>query len=325
VVPVSYLEAIVRKLGENFDLSQVREMTLEANPSSLTTDKLKGWKDLGFGRVSLGVQSFHTDELELLGRVHSVDSARTALEVLSSDSGFRFSADLIFGLPGQTPERFIASLKSLLEYNPAHVSFYGLTVEEGTEFARRQALGTLKLPDGEIYRSLYTQGVALLQEHGLERYEVSNFARPGQECQHNQGYWNGIPYLAFGPGAHGFDGVRRWMNPHDLEDYLRWGEKGFPDSERVWDDLDDEARLVEAVSLGLRQREGFSTEDAEGRFGAHWPDSVISRWEKPGYLERAQDRLRLRGEGWLVLDEICADLLAKVRRDRAHTSPVQLI
>jgi oxygen-independent coproporphyrinogen III oxidase len=313
VVPAIYLEQLVRKLGENFDLSDVGEMTLEANPSSLTHDKLKAWRALGFHRVSLGVQSFHQDELTLLGRVHSPETAVSGLELLSSEPGLRYSADLIFGLPGQTPERFLSNLQTLLQFNPDHISFYGLTIEEGTEFDRRHKAGHLVLPEGEQYQAMYNEGVALLASRGLKRYEVSNFARPGQECLHNEGYWNGVPYLAFGPGAHGFDGDRRWMNPHDLQDYLAWGDAGFPEAAREWDDLDAEARLTEAVSLGLRQAKGFSIADLERDHGASWEPGIFGRLEGAGYAVRENGRLRLLDAGWPLLDEVAAELLAKSR------------
>jgi oxygen-independent coproporphyrinogen-3 oxidase len=312
VVPASYLEKLVAKLGENFDLFGVEEMTLEANPSSLTHDKLKAWRALGFHRVSLGVQSFHQDELTLLGRVHSPETALSGLELLSSEPGLRYSADLIFGLPDQTPERFLSNLETLLQFQPDHISFYGLTIEEGTEFDRRHKAGHLVLPEGDHYQEMYNRGVALLAAHGLRRYEVSNFARPGQECRHNQGYWNGAPYLAFGPGAHGFDGGRRWENPHDLQDYLAWGDAGFPEAARAWDVLDDEARLTEAVSLGLRQAGGFSLAEVQGNFGVTWPDSVFAKWEKAGCILRDDGRVRLLEAGWPLLDEFAAELLAKV-------------
>jgi len=311
VVPAAYLEQLVRKLGENFDLSTVHEMTLEVNPSSLTHDKLKAWRALGFHRVSLGIQSFHLDELTLLGRVHSPETALSGLELLSSEPGLRYSADLIFGLPDQTPERFLSNLETLLQFKPDHISFYGLTIEEGTEFDRRHKAGRLVLPEGDHYQNMYDQGVSLLDSRGLERYEVSNFATPGQECRHNQGYWNGAPYLAFGPGAHGFDGERRWENPHDLQDYLAWGDAGFPDAAREWDILDADARLAEAVSLGLRQATGFSIPEVEETFGIRWESPVFERFEKAGVAVREDGRFRLLTAGWPLLDEIAAELLAK--------------
>ncbi len=314
VVPTRYLEQLLDKLREHFDLSSVDEMTLEANPSSLTHDKLQTWRKLGFHRVSVGVQSFHQDELTLLGRVHTPETAEAALELLSSEassSGLRYSADLIFGLPGQTPERFFSNLERLLRYNPDHISFYGLTIEEGTKFDELHKAGRLVLPEGDLYQEMYEGGVALLAQQGLRRYEVSNFARAGQECRHNQGYWNGAAWLAFGPGAHGFDGNRRWMNPRQLEEYLAWGDAGFPDAAREWDDLDETARLTEAVSLGLRQARGFSLVEVERAFGATWDDAVFARFESADYLKREDGCVRLLDKGWPLLDEIAADLLAR--------------
>ena len=318
VVPVRYLEQILAKFREHFDLSEVHEMTLEANPSSLTHDKLAVWRALGFHRVSVGVQSFHQDELTLLGRVHTPETAEAALELLSSEaasSGLRYSADLIFGLPGQTTERFLANLERLLRYNPDHISFYGLTIEEGTKFDELHKAGRLVLPEGDVYQGMYDAGVELLGRHGLARYEVSNFARAGQECRHNQGYWNGalgVRWLAFGPGAHGFDGRRRWMNPRQLEDYLAWGAAGFDDAARQWDELSADDRLTEAVSLGLRQARGFSLASVENEHGATWDDAVFARFESVGYLARENGCVRLMDKGWPLLDEIAADLLARV-------------
>jgi len=236
------------------------------------------------------------------------------LEALSSEKGLRFSADLIFGVPGQSSETFIGNLETLMEYKPDHVSFYGLTVEEGTEFARWQSEGRLKLPDSEVYRTLYQEGVAFLRQRGLHRYEVSNFATPGQECLHNQGYWRDAPYLSFGPGAHSYDGERRWMNPWELKDYLHWGETGFSDSQVEWDDLDANARLGEAISLGLRQAQGFEIQKLENTYHIRWLESAWSRWEKAACLQRQNGRAFLLDPGWPLLDEISAELFAKARK-----------
>ena len=311
VVPVRYLEEVLARLRANFDLSDVNEMTLEANPSSLTHDKLRVWRDLGFGRVSMGVQSFHQDELTLLGRVHTPETAESGLELLASQSDFRWSADLIFGLPGQTRERFLASLEHLLRYDPSHVSFYGLTIEEGTKFDELHKAGRLTLPEGDVYQEMYDAGVSLLARRGLARYEVSNFARPGEECRHNVGYWSGAKWLAFGPGAHGFDGNRRWMNPRLLEDYLAWGDAGFDAAAREWDVLDDVARLTEAVSLGLRQARGFSLDALTHEHGVNWDPAIFNRLESANYARIEDGSVRLMDKGWPLLDEIAADLLAK--------------
>lgn len=305
-----FMEAIVARMRSLYDLTQVREMSLECNPSSLKRERLDRYHALGFNRVSIGIQSFHADELARLGRVHSVETARQALVAVRSDGRFRFSGDLIFGVPGQTVERFLESLRVLLEHDPDHVSFYGLTIEEETEFARRKAAGLLAMPADEEYNGMYRAGAALLAESGYRRYEVSNFCRPGRASLHNQGYWNGAEYLSFGPGAHGFLGGRRMVSPRSFEGYLAWGAGGFPDSACAIEILDAEDRRLEALMLGLRQDAGADL----GRLralGLALPEALLAKWAGAAMLEISEGRIRLIDEGWLLLDEICADLAAR--------------
>jgi oxygen-independent coproporphyrinogen-3 oxidase len=308
-----FMESIVARMRALFDLSRVREMSLECNPSSLKREKLDLYHSLGFDRASIGIQSFHADELQRLGRVHTVETAHQALATVKADGRFRFSGDLIFGVPGQTEERFLASLKALLEYVPDHVSFYGLTIEDGTEFARQKAAGTLAMPEDAVYNDMYRAGVALLAQAGYRRYEVSNFCRPGQASMHNQGYWNGAEYLAFGPGAHGFIGGRRLVSPRDFEGYLAWGAAGFPESGCGIDELDAEDRRMEAVMLGLRQDAGVDLARLR-ELGLDLPDTVLRKWIDAGMLEKSGGAIRLIDEGWLLLDEISADLMARSAR-----------
>jgi oxygen-independent coproporphyrinogen-3 oxidase len=266
---------------------------------------------MGFNRASIGIQSFHASELTRLGRVHTVETAKAALETMARDGRFQFSGDLIFGVPGQSESSFLASLRALLSFAPDHVSFYGLTIEEGTEFAKRKAAGTLVMPEDGIYNGMYLAGVALLAESGYERYEVSNFCRPERASKHNQGYWNGAEYLAFGPGAHGFLGGRRVVSPRGFEDYLAWGGAEFPESGCSVEDLTLEDKRMEAVMLGLRQKGGFRWSQAQA-LGFEFPEEVVGKWVRAGMLSLDKDGIRLEDEGWLFLDEISADLLARI-------------
>lgn len=314
-----FMEAIVARMRERYDMSRVREMSLECNPSSLKRDRLDLYHRLGFTRASVGIQSFHADELQRLGRVHTVETAHLALETMRTDGRFRFSGDLIFGVPGQTVERFLASLRELLSHGPDHVSFYGLTIEDGTEFARQKAAGTLAMPEDATYNEMYRAGVAVLAEAGFRRYEVSNFCRPGHASLHNQGYWNGAEYLSFGPGAHAYIGGRRLVSPRDFEGYLAWGAAGFPDSGCDIDALTAEDRLTEAMMLGLRQDTGAELAALRG-LGLDLPEAALRKWIDAGMLERTRDTVRLIDEGWLLLDEISADLLARGTR-KAEEAP----
>jgi oxygen-independent coproporphyrinogen-3 oxidase len=312
-----FMEAIVAAMRRHYDLSRVREMSLECNPSSLKREKLDLYHALGFTRTSIGIQSFHADELARLGRVHTVETAHQALETVRADGRFQFSGDLIFGVPGQTEARFLDSLRALLAYSPDHVSFYGLTIEEGTEFARLQASGALVMPEDGTYNDMYRAGVALLAEAGYRRYEVSNFCRPGKASRHNQGYWNGAEYLAFGPGAHGLLADTRTVSPKSFEGYLEWGGQGFPESGSGAERLTVEERCMEAVMLGLRQDGGLRLDRLRG-LGMELPESAVAKWERAGMLRREPGTLQLVDDGWLFLDEISADLVARsspVRRD----------
>jgi oxygen-independent coproporphyrinogen-3 oxidase len=307
-----FMQRIGARLRELYDLSAVREMSLECNPSSLKTDKLDLYHGLGFDRVSIGIQSFHAAELTRLGRVHTVETAQDALATVRADGRFRYSGDLIFGVPGQTEAGFLESLATLLSFDPDHVSFYGLTIEEGTEFARQKASGALVMPEDGTYNAMYQSGVDLLAQRGYRRYEVSNFCREGEASLHNQGYWNGVEYLSFGPGAHAFFGGRRTIAPRSFEAYLEWGAGGFRDEGCEIETLTSEDRISETVLLGLRQDRGIRLSDLDAlRFEV--PEGALRKWTEVGMLERKDGALRLVGEGWLFLDEIGSDLLARGR------------
>nr|MDQ3001823.1 hypothetical protein [Fibrobacterota bacterium] len=265
---------------------------------------------LGFTRMSIGIQSFHADELTRLGRVHTPETAGLALQTVGADGRFQFSGDLIFGVPGQTEASFLASLSALLDYNPDHVSFYGLTIEEGTEFARQKASGALTMLEDGVYNGMYTAGVELLRSRGYERYEVSNFSKPGRPSLHNQGYWNSVEYLSFGPGAHSYFAGKRTVSPRSFEGYLEWGSRAFDRASCVEEFLTTDNLVSEAVLLGLRQASGVDLERLHA-LSFELPETVLRKWEKVGMMALEPGRIRLVGEGWLFLDEIGSDLLAR--------------
>ncbi|MDB5049286.1 MAG: oxygen-independent coproporphyrinogen oxidase [Fibrobacteres bacterium] len=310
LLATEFLERILAEIRSLYDLSRMREMSIECNPSSLKKEKLDLYHKLGFTRMSIGIQSFHAHELTRLGRVHTPETARLALETVGADGRFQFSGDLIFGVPGQTEESFLASLESLIGLGPDHVSFYGLTIEEGTEFARQQASGALIMPEDGIYNGMYTAGVELLKRHGYHRYEVSNFSKPGKPSLHNQGYWTGVEYLAFGPGAHSFFAGKRAVSPRSFEGYLEWGGRGFDAASCAEEILTADNLVSEAVLLGLRQDSGVDLAKL-GNLGFRLPLEVLAKWEKVGMLARDGETIRLIDEGWLFLDEIGSDLLAR--------------
>ncbi|HTG81218.1 MAG TPA: radical SAM family heme chaperone HemW, partial [Geobacteraceae bacterium] len=200
-----------------YGLAAGAEITLEANPGTLTAEKLAGYRAAGVNRLSLGVQSFDDAMLGVLGRVHTAREALDSYATARATGFVNIGIDLIHSLPGQTPEMWRGELTRAIDLGPEHVSAYGLTVEEGTPFQRLESDGRLSLPDEDAAVTMFRETGAVLGRAGYERYEISNFARPGFRSRHNQVYWRRGNYLGFGAGAHSFlrspgFGVR-WRNP----------------------------------------------------------------------------------------------------------------
>lgn len=293
VLPLDDLAAIVSALKERGFWQQPAEATLEANPGTVDLERLRFYRFLGFDRLSLGIQSFQPSELASMGRIHTAEQAEEAI-ALARQAGFRrISGDLIYGYPGQTVESVRDSLERLLQTGVDHVSVYGLTVEEGTLLAKQIREGQLALPSEEETGTMYDLLMEELPKAGYQRYEISNFARPGQESRHNQVYWHYDPYLAFGPAACGFDGKKRETNPRNLMAYLR-GEA--PEQE----ELTPTERREELVFMNLRTAKGLSLEEFRLRTGEdffHIYKEGFAHCQNRGWITREGDRIRLTKQG----------------------------
>ncbi len=303
------LERLCRAIGEHFLFQPQMEWSMEANPVSLTPAKLGIAKDHGVNRISIGVQSFEPQLLRRMGRAHDADQAREALDLVAG-SGLRYSADQIFALPGQTLSQFLSSLRTLLAWNPSHVSFYGLTMEPGTEFWKQHEAGQLSEADEDLYADMYAQGVECLADAGICRYEVSNFAKLGDECRHNEAYWDTrSSWLAAGNAAHGYTPHLRWRNPRGLTAWSNWADEHFPMKGLIAEELDVEQRWTEEWFLGLRQSKGVDLARMSVEFPSKVPPKpAIARRIASGHVEVAGNQLRLTGDGWLLLDAIAVEL-----------------
>ena len=283
------------------------EWSSEANPGSLTEEKLGILKDCGVNRISMGVQSLDDALLKRMGRAHDARQALDACQLLER-SGLRWNADLIFAVPGQTLDGFLDSLRLVSGLGARHVSFYGLTIEPGTEFARAVREGFLTEVDEDEYARMYLEGVEYLEAQGIRRYEVSNFACPGEECRHNEGYWRrDSAWLVAGNAAHGYLPGLRWNNPRSLNPWLEWVESGCPESGLATEFMTDEERYTESWFLGLRTRKGVDLAALRREFGRRVKEHRMERWLASGSLVRCEDTVQLQGEGWLLLDAIVAD------------------
>lgn len=302
---------LVETLRASFPPAPGLEVTLEANPENLTPGRARQWAAAGINRLSIGVQSFHEDELALLERLHRPAAIHRAV-ANARDAGMdNLSLDLMFALPGQDMERWAGNLAAATALAPDHISLYGLTWHEGTPFHRALKKGRLLPAEEDLEVEMFLHAAQFLEECGFEHYEVSNFARPGRRSRHNQRYWLGSDVLPLGPGAHGNLGLHRFANPDDID---AWGAslaRGETASTPLPDPGPDIA-LSERLQTRLRRREGVS------RAGEPELYSQCLRWYEKLDGEEERERALLDGEafrltrrGWLLLDPI-VDAIASV-------------
>lgn len=299
----------VRRLGEElarYAREDGAEITLEANPEDVNPAALDRWsRDLGVNRLSLGVQSFHEAELTPLGRGHGRQGALDAIE-LAAGSMARLSVDLMLGLPEQTVERVESSAEMAMTGPAGHLSLYLLDLEPGSALERRVHSGLIDLPPEDAVAEMYRAVIRLAGEHGLEQYEVSNFARPGQKAVHNCRYWTREPYVGVGLGAHSFDGTTRTSNTRNIREYVELIESGsLPVS--FSEVLTEEEIRHERIFLGLRQTGGLPADELRELAGAdaqEWMDEALEQ----GWVELESERVRFTVEGFLISDELMARL-----------------
>lgn len=286
------------RLRQLLNLDSVAEWTIEANPRTFGLEKARLWREIGVTRVSLGVQAFDEATLDVLGRDHSPDEAVEAFEILREAEIPVVNLDLMFAIPGQTPEIWEAGLERVISLKPDHVSAYNLTFEEDTEFLARFESGDLNWKeDGDRDAGFFALADEKLRDAGFEHYEVSNYALPGMRSRHNQAYWAGADYLGLGPSAVSTIRGERWKNVSDTAAYIdqvaRFGH-ARADSEH----LSDEQLQLERLALGLRTADGIERKSEEGE----------SQLIEEGLAKRDNGRLRLTLEGMMVADEIAGFL-----------------
>jgi len=271
------------------------EFTLEVNPATVTDDKAAAWRAAGVNRISLGAQSFDAEMLKILGRQHAPEDIPETCALLRKHGFANINIDLMFALPGQSEAKWEETLRAALACEPNHVSAYGLTYEEDTPFFEKLAKGEYK-QDEEREITMFERTRDVLGEANLSDYEVSNFARPGFESQHNLGYWRGEDYLGLGPSAVSTVGKNRWKNVPDTRVYVE--RIAREESVRTeLEQIDDSTRIKEQIMFGLRMREGVARDlfaDA----------AQLRKLEMDGLALEEKGRVRLTPRGQLVADSV---------------------
>ncbi|MBK8980561.1 MAG: radical SAM family heme chaperone HemW [Planctomycetes bacterium] len=298
-------------LARHVDLPRVTEVTMEANPESVTLPKARIARDAGVGRVSVGVQSFAAERLRFLDRPHDAAAVGRAVAALRAAGFDNVSLDLIFGVPGQELADWDRDLDAALALEPDHLSCYSLTFEPGTRLERDRRQGRVAPNEDRVDAALFLHTRDRLGAAGFDAYEISNFAGRGGPCLHNDHYWTQGDYLGAGPGAASHRDGWRGTNLKPLHAWATVVERGFVPSGEA-ETLSRRHRLAEALWLGLRRRDGVDLAQAERRLGVAAPVPLraqLAAWIESGHLAIEGARYRLTPRGLLVADAIGASLL----------------
>jgi putative oxygen-independent coproporphyrinogen III oxidase len=305
------LERILSAIRANFRC-EIEEVTLEADPETITAEKAAAWRAAGINRISLGAQSFHDAELKAAGRMHRREDIFNAMRWLREAGLANISLDLIAGLPHQTAARWQTNLEVLSQLQPEHVSIYLLEVDEGSRLGREVLSGGARysadaLPSDDAMAESYERACERLAREVYEHYEISNWALPGFRSRHNLKYWRREPYFGFGAGAHSFDGHKRWANAHDPAAYVAKIERDESPAEQIKEVTTAQA-LEEELFLGLRQLEGIDFARIEAQYNV----SLRPRLEAlrvEGLVEIEGASVRLAPQRLTVSNEVFVELL----------------
>lgn len=298
------LKKLLKTIRKHYRVAKHAEVTLEANPESAQDARaLRSLRWAGFNRISLGVQSMDDEMLRQLGRIHSTEDVRTAVQAIRKAGIKNLSLDLMYALPGQTMEHWQQTLANTIALQPEHLSCYALKIEDGTPFAARR--DSLDLADDDTQAEMYLAAVRMLEEAGYDQYEISNFSKPDCHSRHNTKYWQLKEYAGFGPGAHSDFGEVRYAYERDLESYIR-GELCLSESERI----PTRERTTEYLMLGLRTVHGISKQEFEqlSRYPFSCIEPILLRCREAGYAVEAEGRWRLTPTGFLVSNSIIGEV-----------------
>ena len=308
---------ILAAIRKNFDVSPTAEITFEANPDSVTDRLLRRVRGEGFNRVSLGIQCDDDNILKTLGRPHTYAEAVTAVKKLRK-KGFRnISVDLIYGLPGQRPQNWNATLNNVLSLKPEHISCYGLQVEEGTPLYKMQEF--YNLADDDAQADMYLSAVEILRKHGYHQYEISNFCKKGHTSRHNMKYWTGGEYLGFGPGASSDFGGSRFSMVRDVHRYI----EGVLQGGTVVEELQEVApreRAAEYLMMRLRTTAGIDRETYENTYLLPFAplEELLLTYKQQNLAVQTYDgRWHLTARGFLLSNSIISDLLLAQERSKS--------
>lgn len=300
------VEEILDAIYRSFKVADGAEITMEANPGTVSYPVWKNYINLGVNRISLGVQSLDENMLRVLGRLHSVEDVYGAVTSLRRMGFYNYNIDLIYGIPGQTTTSLARELVLLKNFLGTHLSAYSLQLEENTPLARQVREGFLAKPNEDTEAAMYEMIGEMAEGAGLSQYELSNWAKPGFECRHNLAYWEMRPYMGLGAGAVSRLGNIRYQNKPDLKSYIESVKNGQPERE-ILEEMSEQEMVRETMIMGLRLTRGVSLSDFQARFGRpvdFYYGDVIAEAQKEGLLVTDDGYLRLDPQAYLVANQV---------------------
>ncbi len=309
MLPPDSFSRILECIRGTFDLSTAAEISVEMNPGTVQPQTIDTLLSLGINRFSMGVQSFHDDELKMLGRIHSAGEAIETIETMKKAGVENFSVDLLYGIPGQTSQTWEETLSITTGLSASHISAYELTPEKETPLCREIASGRITMPDEELVVEMHRSAIDLLSSSGYEQYEISNYAMPGSRCLHNCNYWDRGEYIGAGAGAHSFVGGFRFLNTGNIESYITQLEADvLPEENRYR--VSHEAAAREFLFLGLRKTEGISLERSVS-MGLH-VEGICRDLIEEGYIANTGGSLRLTPKGLIISNTLIVTLFERL-------------
>jgi len=310
VLSIEDLQGMLDDLRKIFRIDEDFELTAELNPDDVTPIYASGLRNIGFNRVSLGVQSWRDSDLKMLNRRHDSAQAAAALSNLQEAGFNNISIDLIYGIPGMNQEVWAANLEKTFSFGINHLSAYHLTIEPGTVFGKMLDKGILAEIDEEDSISLFNLLIETAEKHGFIHYEISNFGKPGFFSKHNSNYWKQVNYIGLGPSAHSFNGYSRQWNVKDIKSYIKSVNTGKPYFEH--EDLDLKARFNEYILTSLRTMWGIDLDFIEHTFEKEGYDYVVNlagKFKDYGLLRQTGNNLVLTNQGKIISDNIISEFM----------------
>lgn len=307
------VDTILQQIKASFTVSSDVEITMEANPATIDLPEFEQYLTAGVNRISLGVQSFHDEELQILGRIHKAKDIFDAVEIFHRYGFKNFNLDLIYAIPGQSNKSWETNLHKAIEMEPAHISAYLLQLDPETVMGKRAAAKLLVLADEDTEAEMYDRTVEILTEANFRQYEISNFSVPGYECRHNLSYWRSINYLGFGAGAVSFVNTRRLINVPNVLQYINRIKSGKQPIIKELENMSPRERLADAMVLGLRLVEGINIEEINKRFDADILEEynqAIQENIKKGLLILKNGQLSLTRKGYFISNQVLCHFIA---------------